>query len=231
MESPEKVIRAAIPSELMSAIDQTPSLIVPVVVSFAGLEAIPLAGTPLAGVPSPSLHLFAGCLGALIGVVLYSGGDYWDKTVFDPRYGPGGKWIAKEPKFFPSAKDLANNRGAAASQLPGVNRETQEGVYAAAEDLVREAGRWSDVQAPLVISKFVRSFIWPSFLAATVVGVLAVLALFGLDYDRAAAAGGLAIVCTATGIATFVPYLHFRVKHMARLYRLAARLTQRRPDA
>jgi hypothetical protein len=228
METPEKIFRAAIPSELLSAIDETPALIVPVVVSFAALEAIPLAGTPLAGMPSPSLHLLAACLGALIGVVLYSGGDYWDRKMFDPRYGPGGKSIAREPKFFPSAKDLAANRKAAAAlQLPGVTRETQEGVYPAAADFVREAGRWSDVQGPLVISKFVRSFIWPSLFAAAILALLAVLALFGSDYDRAVAAGALAMACAAIGVASFVPYFQFRVKHMTRLYRLAVRLKQK----
>ena len=221
----EKVFRAAMPSEILSAIDETPALIVPVLVSFAALEAIPLSGTPLANVPAVSLHLFSACLGALIGVVLYSGGNYWDTKVFNPRYGPGGMWIEKKLVLFPSAKDLASNRQRAADHLPGINRKTLEGVYSSAEDVVRASGRWSEVQGALVISKFVRSFIWPSLLAAPVLALLAVLAVFRADYDRVAAAGALAVLCAAIGTGSFIPYFQFRVKHMNSLYRLAARLT------
>jgi hypothetical protein len=225
MSDLENAFRAAMPSEILSAIDQTPALIVPCLLSFAALEAIPVSGTPLAGIPAVSLHLFTACFGALIGVVLYSGGDYWDRKVFDPRYGPDGRWIEKTPKLFPPAKDLSDTRKMAAKALPGIAPEEPKGAYAAAEEVVRAAGRWGEVQGALVISKFVRSFIWPTLLAAAVLALLAISAAFRSEYERAAAAVALAIGCGAIGVASFIPYFQFRVKHMNALYRLAAMST------
>jgi hypothetical protein len=63
----EKLLRQAMPSELASAIDETPALIVPILVSFAALEAIPRDDTLLATIPTASFHVIAACLAALLG--------------------------------------------------------------------------------------------------------------------------------------------------------------------
>jgi hypothetical protein len=174
-----------VPSQLVSAIDETPGLIVPVLVAFAALEAIPLDGTPIAHVPSVSIHLVYGCLAALLGVIImYAAGDYWDRTVFNPRYGPRGRLVGKKTRLLLDATDLDNIRRAAAAKLPDVNRETQAGVYAAAEALLRDKGRWSEVEGPLVISKFVRSFIWPFLVAGLIMLLVAVLALSRRNHHR-----------------------------------------------
>ncbi len=74
------------------------------------------------------------------------------------------------------------------------------------------------------MSRFVRSFIWPSLAVSIgcIVGIVAERVLFwSLDPDwlghRAAAAFGLALVL-------FVVYAHLRVEHLTRLYAFALEL-------
>jgi hypothetical protein len=230
MSEIEKLLRQAIPSELASAIDETPALIVPVLVSFAALEAIPRNGTLLATVPTASFHIFAGCLAALLGVIFYAGGDFWDRKWFDPRYKPGGSWTEETPSLFPSAENMVKRRRAAADLLlTGEDRKTQSGVYAAAEELARSRGRWNEVQSAVVISKFVRSFIWPSLL-----GFLLLLALtlvhLRVSLERAQLPALLAACCLFVAASSFPTYSKFRVKHMEQLYQLAARLKTNSPS-
>ncbi len=230
MSELEKTLRRAIPSQLASAIDETPGLIVPVLTSFAVLEGIPRSGTILDAVPPVSFHLLAGCLAGLLGVIVYSFGDYWDKKWFDPRYGLEGTWTTRAPPLFPSAASMVEVRQEAAKKLlTGDAQKTQKGVYAAAEELVRARGRWDEVLGAVVISKFVRSFIWPSFLA-----FFALLVLTAADWvasrDAAfvvthARVGVLLAACALlVGASSFPAYAKFRVKHMEQLYRLARRL-------
>jgi len=222
----EKAFRQAIPSELSSAIDETPALIIPVLVSFAALEAIPRNGTVLARVPPVSFHLLAGCLAALLGVIFYAGGDFWDKVWFDPRYKPDGSWTKKAPPLFPSAENLVKRRRAAADLLlTGDDRRTQSGCYVEAEELVRSRGRWKEVQGAVVISKFVRSFIWPSLLGFVLLVVLT-LVNWTEPSERAQLHALLAACCLFVAGSSFAAYAKFRVKHMEQLYRLASRLKE-----
>ena len=221
----EKLLRQAIPSELASAIDETPALIVPVLLTFAALEAIPRDGAFLAAIPAISFHVGTGCLAALIGVIFYSWGDFWDKKVFSPRYKPHGSWTKQTPSLFPSAENMVEARNKAADLLPIEDKKNQKGVYAAAEELVRSHGRWREVQSAIVISKFVRSFIWPSFLGCLALVVLALVR--GRVSPEAAKIPLLfAACCLVIGAASFIPYFSFRLKHMEGLYRLAASLSK-----
>lgn len=224
MSEIEQVLRQAIPSELASAIDETPALIVPVLVSFAALEALPRNGALLGAVPPASFHLFAACLAALLGVIFYSGGDFWDRKWFNPRYKPGGSWTRRSPSLFPSAENMVKwRRGAAELLLTGEDRQTQSGVYAAAEELARSRGRWNEVQSAVVISKFVRSFIWPSLLGFLLLLALT-LAHSRVSLERAQLPALLAACCLFVAVSSFVAYSTFRVKHMEQLYHLAVRL-------
>ncbi len=218
------------PRQLASAIDETPGLIVPVLATFAVLEGVPRSGNILEAIPAVSFHVLAGCLAALLGVVVYSFGDVWDKKWFDKRYGPEGDWTTKAPLLFPSPANMVEARQKAAKKLlTGDAQNTQEGVYAEAAELVRTRGRWDEVLAAVVISKFVRSFIWPSFVAAFVLSMLTVSDWAASYYAGVAAteARGTALLAGCAlfvGAASFPPYAKFRVKHMKQLYRLATRL-------
>jgi len=221
----EKVLREALPSELTSAIDETPALLVPILVAFAALEAIPRAGTFLEAIPAPSFHVLAGCLAALLGVILYAWGDFWDRKWFDPRYKPGGSWTKSAPPPFPSAENLVRLRQAAAKALlVGEHQQTLSGVYLEAEELVRSRGRWRDVQGAIVISKFVRSFIWPSLLGCLGLLAVALVKYFTASLDQALLPGLLSACSLFVVASSFSAYAKFRVKHMEQLYHLAARL-------
>ena len=119
---------------------------------------------------------------------------------------------------------MAKARTEAAKVLLAGDAQTEEkGVYAEAEELVRARGRWNEVLGAVVISKFVRSFIWPSFVASFVLLGLT-LKYWAVSRQRADVAALLAACFLLVAAASFPAYAKFRLKHMEQLYRLAKRL-------
>src|SRR6266480_3965183 len=46
-------------------------------------------------------------IGVAAGLISVKGGDYWDRRVFNPRYGLKGTWLEREPPaLFPPGSDL-----------------------------------------------------------------------------------------------------------------------------
>lgn len=169
-------------------------------------------------------------LGMLLGLVGYLAGDVWDIAVFDPLYSLSGRWLLRRRPLlvFPRGAELKKQRARATRHLP--LRFVGENVYRRAERVVRsEPGYWKEAKRPLTMSRFVRSFIWPSLAVSLgcIVGIVAERVLsWSLDPDwlghRAAAAFGLALVL-------FVVYAHLRVAHLTRLYAFALELAGAEP--
>src|SRR5689334_23010648 len=99
------------------AIQEVPSLAVSVVVSLAVLEIGVRHVAVVSEVPEPVLRplLYVGAV--LLGLILYSLGDFWDHAIFDRCYGadPPGRWLEKRKRVygvFPAGADLDRLRRA-----------------------------------------------------------------------------------------------------------------------
>jgi len=207
------------------AIQEVPSLAVSVVVSFAVLEIGVRHLVTISEVPDPVLRplLYAGAV--LLGLILYALGDFWDDVAFDPRYSaePRGRWLFRKRRvygLFPAGADLETARDA--WRQASAQGDVPPGGYRQAKRSIEHAGRWPEVDAPLALSKFARSFIWPALLVAVVCLIRALFASGNADVAMvwvlaAFIAAVLAWLC-------FIPYFRFRVEHMERVYRLATEL-------
>lgn len=220
MEPLEKSVRSALPSQLLAAIDETPGLVVPVLMVFVCLEVFGFGQLFPHSAGTAGIYALEAILSVLFGTILYAGGGFWDEVVFKRLYEPSKGTLCKHDHRFlgvlPAGKPLETLRENAAEALHG-DRAKIRGIYADSEDLVRSSDRWMKVEGPLVISKLVRSFIWPALLIGLVFLGAAVLHRSGLF-------AGIGIVCFMLVPLSLVPYLEFRVRHMSRLYRTAERL-------
>jgi hypothetical protein len=169
-------------------------------------------------------------------MVSYFTGNFWDSVVFDPLYGrrvedgtvSTGRWAATSTRplhLFPPGDELNESREAAVITIfpPG---HAGKGIYGQCVKLVEKKGDWEKVERPLISSKFIRSLILPSALAA-VLGLFGGLGswLFGWPVNP----GGLfslGVVMLIFTLSLFIPYFHLRVDHMIRLYDIATETSQ-----
>ena len=72
-----------------------------------------------------------------------------------------------------------------------------------------------------MLSKFARSYIWPSFLAAALCLGVALGSAFAWWQASATPYEVAGIIALLIAIGSFVPYLHFRVEHIIDPYHVA----------
>jgi hypothetical protein len=210
---------------LWKAISGVPGLIAIVLLSVT-LTLFALSSLPTRmPVPAHVMYLSGVVLGVLFAVVGYYLGNFWDSVVFDPLYGRDGRWIARETRplhLCPAGADLRRYRQSAMTALFPAGH-SGEGVYREAESRAwRKRVQWARIEQPLVLSKFLRSLIWPF------VGLTCALLVSGLwTFLSSPQRGSLTLLLLSftTALITallFVPYMNFRVEHMIRLYESVA---------
>lgn len=218
---------------LWKAINGFPALLVPIVLAFAILEVLAMHLGIRAGVAYGAIHLSIVLVATLIGLIGYFGGNFWDSIFFDPRYGPGGKWIGTTRRpyhLFPAGEDLAHARQEAIN-ASFATRADGGGVYRNAMSFIQmETDKWEWVEKPLILSKFVRTFIWPAFLIfiVCVISITGII-LFDLSGNVGVflAVGALSLIFA---FLLFIPYIDLRLEHMVRLYEMAVRIRQTRVE-
>lgn len=229
MERIDKLVNVLKSLGLWKAIKGFPSLIIPVVLSAAILEMLVTRFDLLAGGSPFAIHLSIILVSVLLGLIGYFAGDFWDSTFFGPRYsiseGTPGKWLEREKRpfhIFPAGADLKRARTKAIEAGLSEDKEGT-GVYRRSKTFISNLKvKWEWIEQPLILSKFVRTFIWPAFLICLVciIGLIAV-SLFGLagNISMFLVIGAFALVLA---LLLFIPYTHLRIEHMIRLYELAA---------
>ena len=136
-----------------------------VAISFTALPAISM----FSDLPSLQFNLSAVVAGAILALIGYFLGNFWDAKVFDPLYGLRGRWVSRSTRpfgLFPAGDDLHRARADAITKLAPDSPEGK-GVYRAALGIARKRkAEWEHIEQPLILSKFLRAFIWPSGLAS-----------------------------------------------------------------
>lgn len=207
---------------LWKAIKGYPALLVLIIVSVALLELIaPQALLLLPSLSASTLHLLVVIIGTLLGLIGYFAGDFWDSRFFDPRYGIRGKWLRSHTRpfdVFPAGSDLKRYRDKAVQTLLG-KEHSGEGIYREAKKVAtKQPKKWEYIEQPLILSKFVRGFIWPCFL----ISVSSILVAIGsIIFGRAlniAVFIVAGVIALGFGVLLFIPYFQLRVEHMIRLY-------------
>jgi hypothetical protein len=211
---------------LSKAAKEIPSFLLLMLVSVVVMELVLLL-SPIEYRVLGSAQI--GLLVSALAVALISAsyGDYWDKKVFDRRYGLQGTWLTDTPwAVFRAGSDLKDYRDRAIEKLklrlgPGgaIDQETGKHVYRESKGIVQTyPSRWERVDGPNHFSKFCRNLILPLLVAAVLFLVMFLWKLAigdsGLLLNLVAGA-----VCLVLAILLFVPYFNFKVEHMIRLYR------------
>ena len=206
---------------LWKAVRGMPAMAALVVIFVAISHIALLAISPFSRLPSPQFNLSAVVIGTVLAIIGYFLGNFWDAKVFDPLYGLTGRWIGRSTRpfgLFPAGDDLQRARIAAIAKLV-LNAPEGKGVYRAAVNIASKSkARWDQIEQPLILSKFLRAFIWPTGLAS--------LALLGSALYQKDVGGELGstssvvfgIVLGFVFVLLFVPYINLRVEHMQRLY-------------
>ena len=184
------------------------------------------------------VHLASVVIAVILGSIVYFSGAFWDSVAYDRRYSwyakkqePDqpirGKWLDRPTRpwhVFPAGRPLLQSRAACALALRGSESETY-GLYDEAKEVVRNAGAWTRVALPIVLSKFIRSWIWPLLLGSLSSAGLAVAEIVW-DWPGVASASSWIIAAIALGLSwflSFIPFFELRVQHNRALYRTAAK--------
>jgi hypothetical protein len=213
---------------LRRAVADLPGLLAIVVVVFVLLEALARTfGTAGLELPEASLNVLLVVLALLLGLTGYYAGNFWDDRVFDPLYGPGGRWIYRTRRplgVFIAGEDLQGARDAACRRL--LPRDPAcKGLYRAAQDALvptPNAELRRVVQGPLILSKMVRSFLWPLLATAVLCAIWGGAHLATARPASGARLGVAAAGLVLLGTVLLIPYLNLRVEHLIRLYRATA---------
>lgn len=211
---------------ILTALKGFPGQFAVAVFSIALLEAVYFSlGIPAELIPVSNQQVIVVVTGAVVGVIAYSAGNFWDRVVFNRLYGLEGTRLDKPAStFFPSGKELKRTRNKAIETVQSDDSDGV-GIYRDSKDIVTEdEAEWKTVEEPVVLSKIARAFIWPCVLVAFACG-LACLVGPALGWQVNAASLlfiGMGSACFA--ILLFIPYFEYRVEHMIRLYRAAARM-------
>jgi hypothetical protein len=210
---------------LWKAIRGVPALAA-VVIIFVAVSYFALRGISiLSGLDRPEFYLMTVVVGTVLALIGYFLGNFWDDKVFDPLYGLAGRWVNRETRplsVFPAGDDLRRARASAIAKLLP-NEPQGKGIYRKAVETARTSkAKWEIIEQPLILSKFLRAFIWPSGL-----GSLALIA-FGLWQRNLDAKGCTFSLCLGALLGVlfvllFVPYINLRVEHMVQLYRHSSR--------
>lgn len=205
---------------LWKAVRGIPGMVA-IVLIFVALAHVALSSVPaFSALSLTQFNLSAVAIGTVLALIGYFLGNFWDAVVFDPLYGPSGRWVGRSTRplgLFPAGDDLQRVRQSAAAKL--VPNEPQgKGVYRAALELARKSkAQWERIEQPLILSKFLRALIWPAGIASlALLGHSAWSTNFGDEGGTSSMVLGLGsgLVC----LLLFVPYINLRVEHMQRLY-------------
>jgi hypothetical protein len=204
---------------LLKAVKGTPSLIVTILAAVVVMECVAISfPAEYRAMLQPAFFI----IGVAVGLISVKGGDYWDRKVFNPRYGLNGKWLNRRPPaLFPPGSDLSRYRDIAVQRLKPtgkVNPETGEHVYRESMRILRDyPARFDRATQPNILSKFARNFIFPLFVAAILFLVTFIWKLTTGD-NRAALMLAASVLCLAVAVLLFIPYFGFRVEHMIQVY-------------
>lgn len=227
-----------LPPGLRKAIFSVPSLIVPIWAVYAGLE--PISEMIEGQVPEITIETFQILTATLVGTILYSIGDFWDGMFFDKLYSvryPNaekhdyttkhvGKWLQREDRplgVYPAGVQLKDARAKFVESDESLLANDGFGSYRVAKRKLKETDLWEQVEAPILISKFIRSFIWPFVLIAFCSGLFYLWSLTSASVLMHPSIFGFFFgVCIAV-LAT-IPYCRFRVEHMLSLYEKAVKI-------
>jgi len=217
---------------LMKAVKGTPSLLITILAAVVVMECIAISfPAQYRAILQPALFI----IGIAVGLISVRGGDYWDRKIFNPRYGLDGKWLNRHPPaLFPPGSDLSRYRNLAIEKLKPtgkVDPETGEGVYRECMRILREyPARLNRVEQPNILSKFARNFIFPFFVAAIFFLVVFMYKLIA-DNNAAPLIAAASLVCLAIAVLLFIPYFSSRVEHMIQVYIEAVETLDRKARA
>ena len=220
---------------MWGAMQGFPALAAAIILSLAFLESLTSSVARLfSSVPVNLIHVSAVGIGLLLGLIGYFAGDFWDDVFFEACYGPRGRWLdaASRPLLvFPAGAPLRRSRHQAAQAL-ALKADTGKGVYRDAVKVARrQTERWERIEHPLILSGFLRGFLWPClFVALLAVCAAGIFPFFGVATE----AGRLLTVsggCFVLALALLVPYSHLRIEHMVRLYQdVAKHAVKKKPE-
>ncbi len=213
---------------------------------FPALLAASIGSVALSGFLTPRMaRLFAPValnvlyvvgvgLGLLLGLIGHFAGGLWDRAVFEAHYGPRGRWrdaVQNPLLVFPPGAALTRHRSQAAQAL--LRRPNTDGeIYREAVKVARrQVERWQRIEHPLILSQFLRGFLWPCLFASLLASCAAAVSpLLGAATEvrrfllEGAGYFGLTLLL-------LIPYSHLRVEHMVRLYQdVAAHRRKRKPE-
>jgi hypothetical protein len=207
---------------LWGALQGFPALVAAIIGSVALLISLtPPFARLFTSVTISVFYVVAVGLGLLLGLIGHYAGDFWDRVVFEAYYGPRGWWrdsIHSPLLVFPPGAGLTRERTQttqALSRKPQIHGE----IYREAVKVARrQLERWQQIVHPLILSQFVRGFLWPClFVSLLAFCAAAVFPFFGTttEVQSFLLAGASCLVLT---LLFLIPYTHLRVEHMIRLY-------------
>lgn len=186
------------------------------------------------GVPASLIHVFAVGIGVFLGLIGSFAGDFWDRVFFEACYGPQGRWLDTDGRplwLFPAGSALKRHRSQAAQALPRKPETGMEIHREAAKLAKRQVVRWERIEHPLILSRWVRGFLWPCLsVALLALCAAAISALRGAPAEvlRLLATGAASLVLA---VLLLVPYSHLRMEYMLRLYQdVEAHAGRRKPE-
>jgi hypothetical protein len=227
-KTPEQQLEAI---GVSKALKGYPALFGLVILLTAALEIIAsVAGFEM---KEANTHILIAGGATLLGLIGYFWGDFWDSYLFDPRYSYSkniaGKWLKYEDRpyhLFPAGAPLARARAEAIDFLTSQKIETKD-LYKNAKGVAINHGLWNEIEHPLILSKFIRSFLWP-LLAASVTSLTLAVVSFIKGWPQSEAWWpqglswfillGFAALLFFLFLSLFIPYFRLRVDHMISLY-------------
>ena len=211
---------------ILGALKGFPGQFAVAVLSIALVEAVYLSlGIPGELIAGLNQQVIVVAIGAVVGVIAYKAGDFWDNVVFNRLYGLEGSRLDKPAStFFPSGKDLKRARDRAIEIVQSPDSDGVD-IYQDSEDIVKENEvKWKTVEEPVVLSKIARAFIWPCVLITFGCGVAYLVGPTLGWHVNAASLLFIGVGSACFAILLFIPYFGYRVEHMIRLYRAATRM-------
>ncbi len=212
-----------------------PALVATIIGSVALLVSLtPPVARLFASLAMNVIHVFAVGAGLLLGLIGHFAGDLWDRAVFEAYYGPQGRWrdaVQSPLLVFPPGAALTRHRTQAAQTLPRKLDMDGEIYREAAKVARRQVERWQRIEHPLILSQFIRGFLWPCLFVSLLASCAAAISPFlgGATEVRWFLLAGAGYFVLA--LMLLIPYSHLRVEHMVRLYQdVAAHRRKRKTE-
>jgi len=220
---------------LWGALQGFPALMAAITGSVALLVSLtPLFARLFPSVAINVLYVVTVGLGVLLGLIGHVAGDLWDRVVFEVCYGPQGWWhdsVQRPLLVFPPGAALTRERAQATRVLSRTPQPQGELYREAVKVAKRQLERWQRIVHPLVLSQFVRGFLWPCLFVSLLASCAAAVSpLFGTaTVVRSFLLAGAS--CLVLTLLLLIPYAHLRVEHMIRLYQdVAEHRRKRKPE-